>query len=510
MTEHLTDILANGGLAELQARPNGTDALRDELRALARENLYFLVKGMLAPATPGYDPASILPHIHGPIAAFCQHPAASLTMLLAFRGARKSTFGTVGYAVQQQLKSPHDVLIFSEAALMAEKWSREARLPFEGGNKLMEWLFPELMGGGKGSGKWGDAYWQLPHGGTVQAAGLDTELMGAHVDDLIMDDIFSDPKGDKTPEAAARVIEWVKMSRPLLKNQLTGRRRLIGVPWWLTGEPYAYFRELLPQAARFELPLLDDAGACAWPEAFPPEAVEDLRSDPFVFASQYLLAPVSQETAIFKRGILHLHDTPPEGRAYMRIMTFDQAYTAERRSHCNAYVVADVDAKGGKWVEHAEKRKLDAHEARKWCVTKALEHRPRFLGIECNGPQRMFYDDVRRELLRYPPSHKAREISLVELKPQRDKVARWNALASGCANGQVRINKRCTELVAELYRVTGAKHEENDMTDAAAHLVGPEMATKRPWRLTATDSDMWTPAALREREPIQPTHWMAT
>ncbi len=509
MTEHTTDLLKQGGLLELQAKPGGDEALRLELRALAQTDLYFLVKGVLAPYTPGYDPATIVPHIHGKIARFCGQPPAKFSMLLVFRGARKSTIGTVGSTVQAELRGANDVLIFSEASLMAEKWSREARKPFEGDNKMVNWLFPELVGGGSKAPKWGDAMWTLPHGGTVQAAGLDTQLMGAHVDYLFMDDIFSDPKADKTPEYAERILQWVKMSRPLLKNQRTGVRRLTGVPWWLSGEPYAYFRAALGPAARFEMPLIDEQGVCMWPEAFDAEAIEELRADPFVFASQYMLSPVSQETAIFKRGVVHLYDEKPTERNYTRIMTYDPAFTTATRSHSNAFCVADVDAKGGIWIEHAEKKKIDAHAAKRWAVEQALKHHPRFLGIECNGPQRVFFEEVKRELLRYPLRHKAREIALVELKPTKDKVARWQALASGCASGQVRIQRELTHLVSELYRVTGAKHEENDLTDAAAHLIGAEMSKKKPMKLTEQSEDAWLPWALRDEKAVEASRFMA-
>lgn len=510
MTDALADMLRADALPEMQARPERFARVRDELRALARDNLYFLVKAVLAPYTPGYDAATITPGMHGRIAQFCGTPPARFTLLMAFRGGRKSTFGTVGRSVQQMLRGPQEVLIFSEAALMAEKWSREARAHFEGTNRMLEWLYPELMGAAKTSNKWGDAMWRLPHGGSVQAAGLDTQLMGAHVDHLIMDDVFSDPKGDKTPEYAARIVQWVRMSLPLLKNPSTGHRYLIGVPWWVEGEPYADFRASLPAAAQCVLPLIDEVGACAWPEAFPPDVVDELRLDPFVFQSQYLLSPVSQETAIFKRGVLRMYDERPRDRTYMRTMTFDPAFTANARSHSNAYAVADVDAKGGVWIEHAERRKLDAHAATRWAVERAIAHKPRFLGIECNGPQRVFYDAVKRALMQYPLSHPARSIVLVELKPVRDKIARWNALASGFAGGQVHMRRGLTELASELYRVTGARHEANDLTDAAAHLVGPELARKKPMRLTEQSPDAWLPHALRD-DPARraPANWMA-
>ena len=499
MTPELTDRLTHG-LEELQNEPDGSQALKMELRHLCQTNLYYLVKAVLTPFEPQWDAQSITRDLHWKMAQFCQAPPAKFTMLMAFRGAYKSTFGTIGYTVQQMLKGSGDVLIFSEATLMAEDWSRQARRHFEGDNRLLTWLFPELIGSKK---KWGDGSWELPNGGSVKAAGMDTAIMGVHVDHIVMDDIFSDPRGEKTPEFAQKAIQWVKMSVPLLKRPSTGIRRLTGVPWWVSGEPYAHFRKVLPEKHRFEMPLEVD-GECVWPEIFPPDVIAELKRDPIVYASQYALNPVTSETAIFKSGVVKTYTERPD-YFFTRIMVVDPAFTKHSRSHHNAVVIAEKDAKGKSWVEFAEKKKLDGHEAVRWAIERAIHYKPTYLATEANGPQRLFYDAVKRGLLQYPGDHPARKIIMVELKPSTDKTARLNRLASAFVTNQVKIHTRCTELVTELYKVTGAKHEENDLADATAHLVGPELSKKKPMILSQASPEAWLPHALRDPE-VQVTY----
>jgi hypothetical protein len=500
----LKDVLGNGQ-AELKGESGKfSEALRQELRELCKTNLYALLKIVL-----GYD--QLTEHLHYHMCDFVSRPPSRFSLLMAFRGGFKSTIGTVGATVQEQIRKPQDILIFSEASLLAESWSREARVPFEGGNPLFSWLFPELTSGGKNAAKWGDSMWQLPHGGRVYAAGIDSGTMGLHTHWILMDDVFSDPKGDKTPEYADRVLQFVKMSAPLLKNPATDKRRLTGVRWWVgEGEPYGYFQKNLPKASQFILPLIQK-GECIWPERFPPEELQALQSEPFVFASQYLLDPVSNDTAIFKRGVIKTFDQKPEGRNFTRVAALDPAFSKERRAHHSAMVVADNDAKGNTWIVSAEKKKLDATELKQWVVAEALKHNVEYLAVEVNGPQLAFFQELQRQLRKYPMGHPARKIKLVELRPVSDKVSRWNALASGLGSGQVRIYSGLTSLITEMYRVTGAKHEENDLTDAAAHLVGPELTKKKPMRLSELSEDALLPHALQE-DPVEqaPRSWMAS
>lgn len=504
MTPSLFDVLANGGLEEIQFSPEKFKDFHEELRELCRTDLFFLGKAIL-----GWG--DMTRALHGPMCRFVEAPPSRFTLLMAFRGSLKSTIGTVGRTIQLQLRRPCKVLIFSEGSLLAEKWSREAREPFEDSNKLFSWLFPELIGGQRSSHKWGDSLWRLPSGGEVQAAGIDTQLMGAHVNHLIMDDIFSDPAGNKTPEYADRVLNWVKMSLPLLINAARDYRYLTGVPWWTSGEPYAHYRNELPESSQFILPFELPDGSFTWPERIPPDEVDTLRKDAFVYASQYLLNPISSDTAVFKKGCVKTFDQKPEGRNFTRVAALDPAFSKERRAHHSAMVVADNDAKGNTWIVSAEKKKLDATELKQWVVAEALKHQVEYLAVEVNGPQLAFFQELQRQLRKYPMGHPARKIKLVELRPVSDKVSRWNALASGLGSGQVRIYSGLTSLITEMYRVTGAKHEENDLTDAAAHLVGPELTKKKPMRLSELSEDAWLPHALQE-DPVEqaPRSWMAS
>lgn len=502
----LDDVLAHGGLEEIHFSPEKFKDFHEELRELCRTDLFFLGKAIL-----GWE--DMTRALHGPMCRFVESPPSRFTLLMAFRGSLKSTIGTIGRTIQLQLRKPCSVLIFSEGSFSAEDWSRKARAPFEDNNKLFSWLFPELIGGQKSSSKWGDSMWQLPHGGRVQAAGIDSQLMGAHVNHLIMDDIFSDPANNKTPEYAERVLNWVEMSLPLLVNPARDYRYLTGVPWWTEGEPYAHYRKEIPPESQFVMPFELPDGSFTWPERIPPDELEGIRKNPWLYASQYLLNPVSSETAVFKQGSLRRYDEKPAERNYTRVATLDPSFSEKRRGHQSALVIADVDAKGHIWIEHALKKKAESHEIIKWVFAECVEKKVQYLGVECNGPQIAFFQQLKRTRDQYPLRHPVRSMTLVELRPVTDKIARWTRLASGIGAGQVSIRngKELQPLVIEMYRVTGAKHEENDLTDAAAHLVGPEMTKKKPMRLTEQSEDAWLPHALQS-DPVDPAprSWMAS
>lgn len=445
--------------------------VRALLRRYAASNSYFLAKAIL-----GYD--RLVPRIHEPMCRWADTCTAPLTLGMAFRGSFKSTLWTITRTVRLLLASilsgePTSILIFSEAALMAEQWSREARLHIQT-NERLRWLFPELAEGAK----WGDAYWMLANGSTVIAAGIDKALMGAHVNHLIMDDIFSDPKGDKTAETARRALQWVQMSLPLLKQPNRDRRYLIGVPWWVDGEPYAYYRRHLPASARFELPLITKDGDVVWPEEFPPDRIEEMKRDPFVFASQYLLDPISRDTAIFATTQIPTYTTPPKP-PHLRIMTLDPAFSVSRLSSHTAACLGLIDSKGVCWIDKAVSARVDAANLRAWIRARIEEWRPQIIALEANGPQRLLFEELRTDVAaayltsEYKPSFHA-------LRPTSDKVARWQALASAMSAKRVLVNATLADLILQLSSVTGARHEENDLVDAASYFATPDLSRKRP------------------------------
>lgn len=501
----LNDVLKNGGIPELREKPEKFPDLREEMRDLCKTSLYFLGKAVM-----GWE--DMTPKLHWPMCRFIESPPAQLTLLMAFRGSLKSTLGTVGRTIQLQLRKPNKTAIFSEGSTMAEDWSNQARQPFEGGNPLFSWLFPELQGGGqKTNSRWGDSYWKLPHGGTVNAFGLDSASMGGHFNNLILDDIYADPKRDKTAEYAERVIQWTKMSLPLLVNPAKDYRYVTGVRWGIAGDVYAWLHESLAPEHQFIMPFELKDGTYTWPERFTSDQIATYKQDPFVYASQYLLNPVSQDTAVFKKGLVKTYTSKPEERNYYRVAALDPSFSEKRRGHHSALAVADVDAKGHIWIEYALKKKAESHEVIRWALNECARLDVRYLGVECNGPQIAFLQQLKRFRDQFPLHHAIRAIQIVELRPTTDKIARWNQLASGLGSGQVSIlepgamdRTGTGALISEMYRVTGAKHEENDLTDAAAHLVGPELSKKKPTRLTGLSEDAWLPWALREDKEDKP------
>lgn len=498
MTPQLSDILEHDGLTELKAHPERFGDLRGELRQLMLDDLYFLCKGVL-----GFD--KLIPKIHGPMCEWerqMRERGVRFTLGMAFRSGYKSTIWTVGRTVNRALRG-RDVMIFHEASTKAEEWSRDARRRAFEGNRLIEWAFPELASAGSGKvSRWGDSHWELPNGARVLAAGLDTKLMGEHVDCLILDDIFSDPKGDKTVDYAERITNFVKMSRPLLKEALTGERHLIGVPWWVQGDVYAHYRAKLRPEHQFVMPLQVD-GEILWPEAFPPDDLRELQADPYVYASQYLLHPVSQETAIFKATSIRTYSELPV-RLFTRVVSVDPAWSKDRRAHKTGVALAELDAKGTLWVERGERHRLDARDVEPFIVAFLQLHMPPqgagyVLALESGGPQRAFFQRIQDLLRKFPRQHALARVHLVEVTPVRDKAARMRSLAAATAAGDARIRNDQTGLLAEMYQVTGARNEENDMTDAVANLLDEQVRVLRPWSLeSAAERERALPYWLRE------------
>lgn len=277
--------------------------LRATYRQLARDDLYFLTKAVL-----GYP--DLIPHFHKPYAAFIQDLSKRKTLDLMPRSTYKTTVGTIGFAIWYLLNRPDDfVLIANQTAGNAERMLWEISQHFEGGNPMVNWLFPEYVKPGERWKPWNSQRLTFParklKRGTpsISTIGVGGKAESNHFHCIINDDLIglAALESDLVMQDA---ISWHDYSVSLFVKMATGIERVHGTRWSMS-DLYA----TLIADGDYEV-YQEDAvgpdGESRIPELIPTEELRRLREKNFtVYMSQYMNNPMNPEALDFQKSWLN-------------------------------------------------------------------------------------------------------------------------------------------------------------------------------------------------------------
>ena len=156
------------------------------------------------------------------------------------------------------------------------------------------------------------------------ARGIGANLTGSRADVIVCDDVEVPNTAASAKRRADLRLRLAEASFILVPN---GLQLYVGTPhaWHsiYAAEPRLELGEARPfldGCRRLVLPLIDAKGNSAWPERFPPAAVERLRAEvgPRLFQSQMLLEPTPIEAARLDPERLTFYDAPLGRRARER------------------------------------------------------------------------------------------------------------------------------------------------------------------------------------------------
>lgn len=302
---------------KLRTLIEGSNSLQDKweaLRWLARHNLYFLCKGVLAYNRDLRD-GEMSPRFHGPL---CQELD---TLVLPYgrrvdlwpRGHLKTTLITIGKSIQDYLQNPNVRILLASASIDgAVKNLRMVKYQFAG-NPILRWLFPECIPDMKGD-KWAETEVCLPRSrnlpeSTFKCIGVGGHITGWHFDIIRKDDLI-DEKTEKSPEVMESIIDWHLLTKNLLEGPHTGIDHLVGTRWSM-GDLYEYVRRNEPEYVYKCVAAIDERGQPRWGERFPLEDVTDEQGntriglltmrtkDPYKFATQQMNDPRAEDIVEF-------------------------------------------------------------------------------------------------------------------------------------------------------------------------------------------------------------------
>lgn len=243
-----------------------------------------------------------------------------------------------------------------------------------------------------------------------------------------------------------------------------------------------------------KIPVVDDAGASAWPELFPPHRIAELRAavGPRHFAAQMMLEPVAPERMRLDPGALHLYDDAFNGRTAQigehkitgAAVYWDPSTGRRGRDGSVCVMLYRDDATRCVFIHdilYMTASDDDAHPLAHQCdavLDFMVRHNMRRITIETNG-----IGNALPEIMRDAATRAGTPITITRITNTRPKVDRiLDAIEPALTAGRLYAHRACsqTPFIAEMLGwspIGGAGHD--DGLDAVA---GAICATPTPIR----------------------------
>lgn len=382
------------------------------LRLLYQLDPFVLAKMLFAHLTPNL----LTKALHGRLCEWMQTTPYDENLYLLSRGFFKSSVITTAVVIQRILADPANplcqqrwrgracgpntrILIASNKGENADGFLQGIKGHLESNEQLL-WLFPDILvkDPQRNAREWTQSAITVTRTrrdlreSTIQTIGVTGELVSKHYDHGVFDDIVA-KENSQTKDEREKVWDFLMKARPLFdpgstkdyvgthwhyadawarlkEERLRGQRRLglYELPCWATTHARP------PEDPEVRAGIVGDVPGHGWvrvafPERFcldkpDPEDQADLRLEllaerrghPSNFNAQYLLKPVSADTAHFPRvdakgdACLQLVEhTPPLDELWVA-MTIDPAQSLHKWADYSAIAVGGFDRRGDLWL----------------------------------------------------------------------------------------------------------------------------------------------------------------
>lgn len=366
---------------------------------------------------------------------------APRSMVLAPRGAGKSTITSVIYPIWRLIRNPElRILIVSASQAQSVSFLREIKGHLEK-NPALKFIFGAFR---NQKSKWTDIEVEIlqrrhiTKEASITVYGIFGALIGRHYDLIILDDVV-DQENSRTEAQRLKIDEWFKMSlSPTLEPG--GQMVVVGTRYH-TQDMYGRFGEGVYKDDHLLIRAIE-GNESFWPDFFPLKWLEEKKMEigTAAFNAQYQNDPQHMTGGIFKREWLQkrwnrrhngfIIGTSDYGEAAIANLdvyqgmdlAISQRTTADFTVHCtvghdrSTGVVYVLDLVRGRFTP-MEQEALVKRQYRKW---EDLRSRPKVVAIESIAYQ----DALPRAIASTAPYIPVRRI-----KPYKDKVTRANSVA---------------------------------------------------------------------------------
>jgi phage terminase large subunit-like protein len=432
---------------------------------------------------------SIAPNIHAKIIQHQARHRQSLT--LVYRGAGKTTTGTVAKSIQTLLWDRNArILIASKTAKNASDFLKEIKGHFEQNEKLRE-VFGDLVG----NNRWSDTEIEV-RGRTrpmkepsINTVGVDGAIASKHYDIIIADDL-EDEENTRTKAQREKKKDWLyKVLLPTLRPPAVdvpyrGELHYLGTRFHYD-DLYGHLQQVAPDGSGGEMkdstliiPAMNKDGSVPWPEMHSEEWIsEKKRTYGLIrFNSQYLCDTEAMKGQIFQFDDCEQvadKDLPPF-ESMVKYMGIDLAIGQDEQHDMFAIVVIGKTAEQITVLDFVECQLTFAGQTAK-ILEMAKKWNPVRTAIEANAYQKAQYQTVKVAnpwLNIYP---------VITIK---DKIARaWNR-AKDFENKKVKFRLGQTGIIEHLVLFPEGRYKDlfdaYDLACTAANRRKRRRRTKEP------------------------------
>lgn len=377
---------------------------------------------------------------------------------------------------------------------LAEDFGREVRNII--GSQEYKQLFPRtaLAEDSQAKGKWNTSA-----GGVYYAVGVGGAVIGRGADIFMIDDPYSTMDDAQSENTRRKVWEWYTGT---VYNRLQPGGRIVLINHRMHEDDLT--GSLLDQAKLggdewevVELPAIDTEGQALWPEAYPIEALNQIRRNtlPRFWSALYQQKPAPDEGDYFKREWFRYYTTLPR---HLRMYgASDYAVTAKGGDY-TVHLVAGVDPDDNLYITDVWRSQAESHIWVDAFIDLVARHKPLKWGeeqgqiIKSLGP---FIDKRMRERRVY--CHREQMASVA------DKPTRCRSFQARCSMGKVYFPHDApwaAELQSELLMFPTGKHDDQvDAVGMIGRMLDTMVGGKAP-RASDTDKpDRWRAAFDRRR-----------
>lgn len=416
---------------------------------------------ILASVLLGYE---IVPTLHWRIIK--HHAKYSQTMVLAFRGAGKTTTATITDAIGNIIRNPNvRILIASKTLQNAQDFLKEIKGHFESNPN-----FREVFGNWVGRRQWDERSIEVNRRTvsakepTVMTVGADGAVASKHYDVLYADDLVEE-ENSRTEYMRKRLHNWyysvlipcLEPPDPMFPER--GQLRISGTRYH-PEDMYNHLQKHELAKSTLTIPAITPEGESTWPSKFPVEYLKNkmINMGMVIFNAQFQCDCEAMKGEIFNYDhfIIENSTTYPDLGACKVYQGVDLAIGEKESNDMFAQVVIAVKD-GHVWVVAYDEGHYRFNEQSDRIIAFYKKYMPIWCAVEANAYQMAQLHNLKD---RDPTFRGMRVITM------KDKVTRAWKLTPLFESGRVHFKREHTLIMERLVTRSSTAKKNWDMFDA--------------------------------------------